>query len=60
MLLFLTRPSSTPHQVLRVHGDSPRFGFTGWYLTPGDGFTPYELAQNLKMGADANKFGQCV
>jgi hypothetical protein len=58
LLLFLTRPNHTPHQVLPVrrppHAE-PRFGATGWFMTRGDHFSAAVKQENDKMRAAALK-----
>ena len=57
--LFLTRPSSCPHQVLPVShsqaGAEPRFGITGWYMTKGDHFDANTKREHELMRAAATK-----
>lgn len=58
LLLFLTRPDSTPHQVLPVRlpfRADPRFGLTGWYMTSGDRFSASTARENEAMRAAASK-----
>jgi len=56
LLMFLSRPDLTPHQVMPVlrHG-APRFGATGWYITRTDHIsTSTQQIMNL-MTAAASK-----
>jgi len=59
MLLFLTRPGNTPHEVLPVKLAStdaePRFGLTGWYMTSGDAFQGGTAAEFAQMKAGESK-----
>ena len=56
MLLFLTRPDHTPHQVLPVRRASgPRFGLTGWYMTSTDKVDEWFLRENALMQAASSK-----
>jgi hypothetical protein len=58
LLLFLTRPDVTPHQVLPVRrpsGAEPRFGATGWFMTRGDHFSAAVQRENDAMRAAASK-----
>uniref|UniRef100_A0A7S3AV39 Prolyl 4-hydroxylase alpha subunit Fe(2+) 2OG dioxygenase domain-containing protein n=1 Tax=Haptolina ericina TaxID=156174 RepID=A0A7S3AV39_9EUKA len=75
MSLFLTRPGYVPHEVLPVRpappqrrlqmmpgvptASQPRFGLTGWYMTPHDHFTRADIIQNELMKAVSNKAGRC-
>ena len=58
LLLFLTRPDFTPHQVMPVRRPAsaePRFGATGWYMTRGDRFSAAVQRENDAMRAAASK-----
>ena len=43
----------TPH-------DEPRFGFTGWYMAPGDHLSAYDQMQNALMKDSSSKGSMCV
>ena len=63
MLLFMTRPNYTPHQVLSVARErdaEPRFGFTGWYMTRSDHLSPGVLRERDLMIAASSKAGMCL
>ena len=69
------QPGYVPHEVLPVRpappqrrlqmmpgvptASQPRFGLTGWYMTPHDHFTRADIIQNELMKAVSNKAGRC-